>query len=102
MLVTAGEQQAYRSMGRGRSRHKSTRRSNGKEGLSQCQSQGDTAEQQEDKEVLNEHICKRPYSRGNPAGLHSAERLHPEFVGLSRDMFFAPAFFICGSSRGYQ
>ena len=35
-------------------------------------------------------------------GSTAAERLHPEFAGLGRDLFLAPACFISDSSRGHQ
>ena len=35
-------------------------------------------------------------------GFTAAKRLHPEFAGLGRNLFLAPACFISGSSSGHQ
>ena len=50
---------------------------------------------------MNTSARGRTY-RAIQLGCAAGEGLHPEFAGLGRDLFLAPACFISGSSRGHQ
>ena len=54
------------------------------------------------KELLKEHICKRPHSPGNPAGLYSGRATPSRVCRTRQDLFLVPACLTSGSSPGYQ
>ena len=54
------------------------------------------------KELLNEHIREGRTHQAIQLGSTAVKHLHPEFAGLDRDLFLAPACFISGSSCRHQ